>query len=76
MVVFQGLSQVFWQLILARLAMGIGQSAVEALSASLISDILPISFVPIGESFLYVGVYVGEAVSVFTGLATTRLCNA
>lgn len=63
MVVFQGLSKQFWQLILARLAMGVGQSAVEALSASMISDILPLGFVPIGESFLYVGVYVGEAVS-------------
>lgn len=37
-VIFQGLSRRFWQILLARIGMGIGQSAVEALSISLISD--------------------------------------
>jgi MFS family permease len=37
-VVFQGLSGNFWQILLARIAMGIGQAPAEALSVSLISD--------------------------------------
>ena len=37
-VLFQGLSHNFWQILLARIAMGIGQAPVEALSISLISD--------------------------------------
>ena len=43
--------------------MGIGQAAVEALSVSLISDLVTWRNVFLGNSFFYVGVYVGEAVS-------------
>jgi MFS family permease len=39
-VLFQGLSQNFWQILLARIGMGIGQAPVEALSISLISDLV------------------------------------
>ena len=39
-VLFQGLSKNFWQILLSRIGMGIGQSPVEALSISLISDII------------------------------------
>ena len=38
--VFQGLSHNFWQILLARIGMGIGQAPVEALSVSLISDLM------------------------------------
>jgi MFS family permease len=38
--VFQGLSGNFWQILLARIAMGIGQAPAEALSVSLISDLV------------------------------------
>jgi MFS family permease len=63
-VVFQGLAHNYWQITTARVAMGIGQSAVEALSVSLISDLIgPRRFVSTGEGILYVGIYVGEAVS-------------
>ena len=43
--------------------MGIGQSAVEALSVSLISDLSHPNYVPTLESLFYVGVYIGEAIS-------------
>ncbi|KAI9815249.1 MAG: hypothetical protein M1827_002729 [Pycnora praestabilis] len=62
-VIFQGLSHNFWQILLARIGMGIGQSAVEALSISLISDYMRKEWVLFGNSVLYVGVYVGEAIS-------------
>lgn len=62
-VVFQGLSRDFGQLFCARLGMGIGQAAVESLSISLISDLVAWRNVFLGTSVLYVGVYVGEAVS-------------
>jgi MFS family permease len=62
-VVFQGLTHNFGQLYCARLSMGIGQAAVEALSISLISDLVAWRNVFLGNSFLYVGVYVGEAVN-------------
>lgn len=39
-VIFQGLSHNFWQILLARIGMGIGQAPVEALSVSLISDLI------------------------------------
>ncbi len=39
-IVFQGLSRNFWQILLAHIAMGIGQVLGEALSVSLISDIV------------------------------------
>ncbi|KAK0768443.1 hypothetical protein LTR75_018221, partial [Friedmanniomyces endolithicus] len=61
--IFQGYSHTFWQMFLARLAMSIGQSPVEALSVSLISDFVPTRWLFLIESFLYVGVYIGEAVS-------------
>ena len=38
--IFQGLSNNFWQILLARIGMGIGQAPVEALSVSLISDLM------------------------------------
>ena len=62
-VVFQGLAHDFGQLYCARLGMGIGQAAVEALSISLISDLVEWRNVFLGNSVLYVGVYVGEAVN-------------
>ncbi|KAG9249478.1 major facilitator superfamily domain-containing protein [Emericellopsis atlantica] len=62
-VVFQGLANDFGQLFCARIGMGIGQAAVEALSISLISDLVAWRNVFLGTSVLYVGVYVGEAVS-------------
>ena len=39
-VLFQGLSHNFWQILLARIGMGIGQAPVEALGISLISDLV------------------------------------
>ncbi|KAJ9091728.1 hypothetical protein QFC21_007123, partial [Naganishia friedmannii] len=89
MVVFQGFSKKYWQLICARLGMSFGQSATEAVSnvvptsrmfeshfhrsrewvlpnqiaVSIISDLVPLQLIPFAESFLYVGVYIGEAVS-------------
>lgn len=48
-VIFQGLSHNFWQILLARLAMGIGQAPAEALSVSLISDMVGTKWVFIAE---------------------------
>lgn len=63
-VIFQSLSNNFWQLLLARIGMGIGQSCVEPVSISLISDLGGgWRNVFVGESVLYVGVYIGEAIS-------------
>ena len=62
-VIFQSLAKNFAQLFCTRLAMGIGQASVEALSISLISDLVGWRNIFIGESVLYVGVYVGEAIS-------------
>lgn len=62
-VIFQSLSNNFWQVLLARIGMGIGQAAVEPLSISLISDFVPWRDVFLGTSTFYVGVYIGEAVS-------------
>jgi len=62
-VIFQSLANNFGQLFCARLGMGIGQASVEALSISLISDLVGWRNVFIGESVLYVGVYIGEAIS-------------
>jgi MFS family permease len=62
-VVLQSLTHNFAQILLARIGMGIGQAGVEALSVSLISDLVAWRHVFVGESVFYVGVYVGEAVS-------------
>lgn len=62
-VIFQSLCHNFWQILLARIGMGVGQSAVEALSISLISDLIQWRDVFLGSSAFYVGVYIGEAVS-------------
>lgn len=63
-VIFQSLSHNFWQIFLARIGMGLGQSCVEPLSISLISDLSGgWRNVFIGESAFYVGVYIGEAIS-------------
>ncbi|KAF1816494.1 MFS general substrate transporter [Eremomyces bilateralis CBS 781.70] len=63
-VVFQGLAHNYWQIATARVSMGIGQSAVEALTVSLISDLMgPRRYVSTGEGVLYMGIYVGEAIS-------------
>lgn len=69
-VIFQSLSHNFWQILLARIGMGLGQSCVESLSVSLISDLsgggrwgLTWRNVFLGASVLYVGVYIGEAIS-------------
>ena len=48
-VVFQGLSHNFWQILLARIAMGIGQAPVEALSVSLISDMVSVKWIFFAE---------------------------
>lgn len=71
-VVFQGLARNFAEVYCARLGMGIGQAAVEALSVSLISDMVEWRNVFIGESVFYVGVYVGEAISGQIATAFTR----
>ncbi|KAI9718528.1 MAG: hypothetical protein M1812_003979 [Candelaria pacifica] len=73
-VVFQGLSHNFWQILLARIGMGIGQAPVEVLSVSLISDLMGTRWLFLGESILYIGVYVGEAVSgqIATAFAKTN----
>lgn len=47
--IFQGLSNNFWQILLARIGMGIGQAPVEALSVSLISDLMGKKYVFFGE---------------------------
>lgn len=70
--IFQGLSHNFWQILLARIGMGIGQAPVEALSVSLISDLMGQRYVFFGESVLYVGVYIGEAVSGQIAVAFAR----
>ncbi|KAL8856973.1 MAG: hypothetical protein Q9178_006468 [Gyalolechia marmorata] len=70
--VFQGLSHNFWQILLARIGMGVGQAPVEALSVSLISDLMGKRYVFFGESVLYVGVYIGEAVSGQIAVAFAR----
>lgn len=62
-VIFQSLCHNFWEVLLARIGMGIGQSCVEALSISLISDLIQWRNVFLGSSAFYVGVYIGEAVS-------------
>lgn len=49
--VFQGLSNNFWQILLARIGMGIGQAPVEALSVSLISDLMGKEYVFFGERY-------------------------
>ena len=46
---FQGLSHNFWQILLARIGMGIFQAPVEALSVSLISDLMGKKYVFFGE---------------------------
>ena len=48
-VVFQGLSRNFWQILLARIAMGIGQAPAEALSVSLISDLVDRKYIFLAE---------------------------
>jgi MFS family permease len=48
-VIFQGLSHNFWQILLARIGMGIGQAPVEALSISLISDLVETKWVFFAE---------------------------
>ncbi|KAL8686641.1 MAG: hypothetical protein Q9224_005385 [Gallowayella concinna] len=70
--IFQGLSHNFWQILLARIGMGIGQAPVEALSVSLISDLMGRKYVFFGASVLYVGVYIGEAVSGQIAVAFAR----
>lgn len=77
-VVFQSISHNYWQVLLARIGMGVGQAAVAPLSISLISDMRSDSTnlgkqdafplrrllaIFVGASFFYVGVYIGEAVS-------------
>ena len=50
-VIFQGLSHNFWQILLARIGMGIGQAPVEAISVSLISDLMGKKYVFFGERY-------------------------
>ena len=49
--IFQGLSHNFWQILLARIGMGIGQAPVEALSVSLISDLMGKRYVFFGARY-------------------------
>ena len=51
--IFQGLSHNFWQILLARIGMGIGQAPVEALSVSLISDLMGKQYVFFGERYVF-----------------------
>lgn len=48
-VIFQGLSNDFWQILCARIGMGIGQAPVEVISVSLISDLMGKEYVFFGE---------------------------
>ena len=48
-VLLQGYCHNFWQIFLARLAMSIGQAPVEALSVSLISDLVPTRWLFLSE---------------------------
>ena len=48
-VLLQGYCHHFWQIFLARLAMSIGQAPVEALSISLISDLVPTRWLFLSE---------------------------
>ena len=48
-VIFQGYSHNFWQILLARIGMGIGQAPVEAISVSLISDLVGMQWIFLGE---------------------------
>ena len=50
-VLFQGLSRNFWQILLARIGMGIGQGPVEALSVSIISDLVEAKWVFVAERY-------------------------
>ena len=50
--IFQGLSHNFWQILLARIGMGLGQAPVEAISVSLISDLMGKEYVFIGERYV------------------------
>ena len=51
--IFQGLSHKFWQILLARIGMGLGQAPVEAISVSLISDLMGKEYVFVGERYVY-----------------------
>ena len=51
-VLFQGLSHNFWQILLARIGMGIGQAPVEALSISLISDLVDAKWLFVAERYV------------------------
>ncbi|KAF2466353.1 MFS general substrate transporter [Lindgomyces ingoldianus] len=62
-VVCQGLAQNHRHMLLARMGMGIGQAGSEALSVSLISDLAAWPEVFLGESVLYVAIYLGDAVA-------------
>lgn len=61
--VFQSLARSFGQLFCARLTIGINRANVEALYTSRISDLMEYRNVFIGESVLYVGFYISEAIS-------------
>lgn len=50
-VLLQGYTHKFWQIFLARLAMSIGQAPVEALSVSLISDLVPSRWLFLSERY-------------------------
>lgn len=52
-VLFQGLSHNFWQILLARIGMGIGQAPVEALSISLISDFVDAKWLFVAERYVF-----------------------
>lgn len=62
-VVFQGLARTYGEMYCARLGMGIGQTAVEAISISLISDLVGWRNSFIASSVFYMGVFLGEAIS-------------
>jgi Na+/melibiose symporter-like transporter len=53
-VLFQGLSRSFWQILLARIGMGIGQAPVEALSISLISDLVDAKWLFLAERYVFI----------------------
>jgi MFS family permease len=53
-VLFQGLSRSFWQILLARIGMGIGQAPVEALSISLISDLVDAKWLFLVERYVFI----------------------
>ena len=71
-VLFQGLSHNFWQILLARIGMGIGQAPVEAISISLISDLVGPKWLFLNER--YFGNFWGRMRTLTSNQSLLRFC--